>query len=103
LSQAEFAGIEGVSVSTLRRWLTRHGSWTMPAAPAMLPVFVRPRLEPEATSARPRERSMASRQASPSGVRLDLRGVTVDLEAGFDRADLGAVVEVLRGLPGMSA
>lgn len=103
LSQAEFAGIEGVSVSTLRRWLTRYGSWKKPASPAMLPVFVRPRLEPEATSARPRERSMAPRHTSRSGVRLDVRGVMVDLEAGFDRAVLGAVVEVLRGLPGVSA
>ncbi len=79
LSQAEFAGIEGVSVSTLRRWLTRYGSWKKPASPAMLPVFVRPRLEPETTSARPRERSMAARHAAPHGAAGRGRGRSGEL------------------------
>lgn len=101
-SLAGFARMEGVSTSSLARWIARYGACMQPLHAPVVPVRVRPRL-PEASAAQPPASSLSTSRAANSGVRLEVCGVSIAIDSGFDRAALEAVVEVLRQMPGRTA
>jgi transposase-like protein len=105
-SQVDFARSEGVAVNTLRRWVTRYGGPKAASSGPLVPVFVKPGVTEVVSvppSTRPAAASVNVQRVLSSGVRLHVGEVTITVEAGFDRMVLGAVVEVLRALPGAPA
>jgi len=94
LSICRFATQEGLSSSSLRRWVHKSAGSAQPGG--FVPVVVRASASPLriAVDSRPRPKG--------SGIVLGFKGVDVHVARGFDRCVLVEIIVALRGLPEMS-
>ena len=94
-SLTAFAAAEGIAPNSLRRWLERYEGRDAAPRSSFVPVVVRTSTPSNVVTA---PGSIVPHSPRASGVALDIGGVEVVVYLGFDRAVLGEVVEVLRGI-----